>query len=274
MSGNGPWMGSSDGGWPRCVTKRGYLVGLSAIFVSSYSQYFITGINVIAGVFWVYGISIAVIGFICGAPLLRKAFHDTPAAFRIGLASFGVFAVAGSVASLAAAAALEGLDPRALTALHKQLPILDVPHKMAWVMVAASIVVVGPCEEFIFRGFVFGGLLSLFGVRHWVAFAFVSSLLFAVVHLYYAIVYGVAAAVPFIDVLAIGMALAVAYYLSGGNLLIPALIHGVYDATGFLGVATRPEVGERLRGAFILLGAFVAILTILDRRKKDLHRAE
>jgi len=137
----------------------------------------------------------------------------------------------------------------------------------AWLMAGASILVVGPCEEYIFRGFVFGGLLRLFGSRHWLLLAFVSSILFAAVHLYYAIVYQVAALVPFVDIVAIGMALAVAYYLSKGNLLVPALIHGVYDAMGFVGVATQPEVGVRLRGAFIFLCVLVAFMVFLERRR-------
>lgn len=65
--------------------------------------------------------------------------------------------------------------------------------------------------------------------------AFLSSVFFAAVHLYYALTYGVASLIPFVDIVAIGMALAITYYHSGGNLLIPALIHGVYDATGFFG---------------------------------------
>ncbi len=266
-NGNYPEMGSTNEGRRFPLTKKGYLLGLLIIFVSSYSQYFIPGINLIVGAFWVYGISIIAISLIYGPQLLRKAFHDTMGAFKTGLAFFGIFTVAGSIVSFLVVAVLNGLDPTALTVLQKPLPVLHVPHGTAWLMVGASILVVGPCEEFIFRGFVFGGLLSLYGARHWLVLAFVSSILFAAVHLYYAIVYGVAALVPFVDVVAIGMALAVTYYLSGGNLLMPALIHGVYDATGFVGVAMGPEMGARLRGAFVLVSVFVAILMIMDRRK-------
>jgi len=259
-------MGGGVDGERRGLTKKGYLLGLAVIFISSYSQYFIPGVNLIIGASWVYGISIAAISAVWGRSVLRRAFHGTIAAFKIGLASLGIFTVAGSIASLLIVAMLNGLDPTALTVLQKPLPVLDVPHETAWLMAGASILVVGPCEEYIFRGFVFGGLLSLFGVRHWLLLAFVSSILFAGIHLYYVIVYRVAALVPFVDVVAIGMALAVTYYLSRGNLLIPALIHGIYDAMGFVGVATRPEVGARLKGALILVSLLVAVLVIMGRR--------
>ena len=94
--------------------------------------------------------------------------------------------------------------------------------------------------------------------------AFVSSILFATVHLYYAFTYGVASLIPFVDIVAIGMAFAITYYRSGGNLLIPALIHGVYDATGFLAVAISSNLGLYLRGLLIFIGIIVA-LTLFRR---------
>jgi membrane protease YdiL (CAAX protease family) len=266
-TGDAPWPGGGFEGGRRYLTKKGYCLGLAVIFISSYSQYLVSGMNLIAGTFWVYGISIAAISIVAGGPSLKRAFRDANGAFRIGLASFGAFTVAGSAASLLIVAMLKGLDPSALTVLQKPLPVLEIPHSTAWLMAGASILVVGPCEEYIFRGFVFGGLLKLFGTRHWLLLAFASSILFAGVHLYYAIVYQVAALVPFVDIVAIGMALACAYYLSKGNLLMPALIHGVYDAMGFVGVATQPEVGVRLRAAFILVCILVALKVLLQRRR-------
>lgn len=267
LKGDTPWPERGIDGGRRRLTRKGYFLCLAVIFISSYSQYVVSGIHLIAGAFWVYGISLATIGAVSGGPTLKRAFHDTKGAFRIGLASFGIFTVAGSIASLLIVAMLKGLDPTTLTGLQKPLPVLDVSHGTAWLMAGVSILVVGPCEEYIFRGFVFGGLLRLFGTRHWLLLALVSSILFAGVHLYYAILYRVAALVPLVDIVAIGMALAVGYYLSKGNLLVPAVIHGVYDAMGFVGVATLPEVGTRLRGAFILVSLMVALLVFLERRK-------
>ena len=57
--------------------------------------------------------------------------------------------------------------------------------------------------------------------------------MFASVHAYYAVTYGVASVLPFIDLITFGFAMAATYYWSGGNIMVPALIHGVYDATDF-----------------------------------------
>jgi membrane protease YdiL (CAAX protease family) len=132
-------------------------------------------------------------------------------------------------------------------------------------MVGVSFLVTGPAEEYIFRGFMFGGLLDIFKNRHWLILAFVSSLLFSATHLYYALVYGPASLVQFADLITFGMAMASTYYLSGGNLSAPALIHGAYDATAFVGVATSTVVGDGLRAFMILLGIVVAFILYIQR---------
>jgi membrane protease YdiL (CAAX protease family) len=132
--------------------------------------------------------------------------------------------------------------------------------RVSWAQGDAAIAVSGPAEKYIFRGFVYGGLLNLFKGCHWLFLAFISSVLFALVHLYYAAVYGIASIIPFIDIVAIAMALSITYYLSGGNRLIPALIHGAFDATGFLAVAVSPKVGLSLRGLLTLSGLVLAVM--------------
>jgi len=135
-------------------------------------------------------------------------------------------------------------------------------------MVAASFLVVGPAEEYLFRGFVYGGLLNILKGRHWFSLAFISSLLFAAAHLYYAFVYGIASLVQFADLVTFGMAMAATYYLSGGNLLMPAMIHGAYDAAGFIGVATSPEAGLFLRGLMMLIGIVASIPLLVQEVRK------
>jgi hypothetical protein len=61
--------------------------------------------------------------------------------------------------------------------------------------------------------------------------------------------------------------MAATYYMSHGNLVIPALIHGIYDATGFLGVATSMSIGLALRAVFIIIGLILAII-YLHRRNR------
>jgi membrane protease YdiL (CAAX protease family) len=127
---------------------------------------------------------------------------------------------------------------------------------------------VGPAEEYLFRGFVYGGLLTIFKGQHWISLAFISSILFGAAHLYYAIVYGVSSLLPFTDLVTFGMAMSITYYLSGGDLVIPAAIHGVYDATGFVGVAASPELGTLLRWSMTIVGILVAIALFVQRIRK------
>ncbi len=249
----------------KSLSVAAYLLGLFVVFACSYSQYFVRGIGLAAGAFWVYGISIAFIAPVYGRAILRRAFRHTGSAVQLGLACFGIFSLLGAIASFLIVAVFLDLDPAALHLLQKPVPVLHVKPELAWIMVWASLIVVGPCEEFIFRGFVFGGLLSIFGTRHWLVLAFLSSLLFAALHLYYALAYGVASLVPFVDIVAIGMALATTYYLSGGNLLVPALIHGFYDAAGFVAVAANSSVGMRLRGVLTLAGVIAAATMAMNR---------
>lgn len=261
-----PWLPQEDG--RRLLTPVRYLIGIVIIFASAYGQYLVSGLGLALGAFFVYGVSIIAIALLYRAPIVRCSFRHTGQALRLGLGYFGLFTVLGTGATLIVTALLADIDPKALDLLQRPIPVLDVPPRLAWIMVGASIVIVGPCEEYMFRGFVFGGLLALFGERRWLVLALASSLLFAVVHLYYALVYGVAALIPFISIVAIGLALAITYYKTRGNLLIPALIHGVYDATGFLTVAVSTQVGARARGIFVIVCITVAVLAVIDNRRR------
>ena len=45
--------------------------------------------------------------------------------------------------------------------------MLEISPSAALVMVAVSFLIIGPAEEFLFRGFMFGGLLSITKGRYW-----------------------------------------------------------------------------------------------------------
>jgi membrane protease YdiL (CAAX protease family) len=127
-------------------------------------------------------------------------------------------------------------------------------------MIPVAILVVGPAEEYLFRGFIYGGLLSISKGRYWVQLAVVSSVMFASVHAYYAFTYGIASVPSFIELIAFGLAMSIAFYWSSGNILVLGLIHGLYDATAFLGVATTNQIGEAAQLAMIFVGiGFAAI---------------
>jgi membrane protease YdiL (CAAX protease family) len=250
---------------------RTYFTGLAIIFLSAYSQYFVEGYGPITGALVVYGIPIIWISVFYGPEILSRAFKNNSLALKYGIGYFGAFALLGSIISGIIIVVLTALDPNALESLNHANPVLHVPRKLAWIMVFVSLVFIGPAEEYIFRGFVYGGLLKLFHNHHWIFLAFISSVLFAVVHLYYLVIYGLASLIPFVEIVTIGMALGFAYYLSGGNLLIPSLIHGAFDATGFIAEAISEEVGITLRFSMILVGLLVALM--MYRRRNRPHES-
>jgi membrane protease YdiL (CAAX protease family) len=254
------WRGPNNSGERKenPLTQRGYLIGLSIIFASAYSQYLVIGFGTLFALLIVYGVPISVASFLFGSVILRRAFNHTSTALKWGMGLFGISSLGGILGASAIFSVIVVFDPKASYLLHKPNPLLQVPPEYAWIMVWLSLVLVGPAEEYVFRGFVYGGLLSLSKNRHWLSLAFFASLLFALAHLYYALVYGIASLAPFVELLAIGMGLAATYYLSGGNLLIPSILHGLYDATGFLTVALSPEIGLLLRLAMISAGIIVA----------------
>jgi membrane protease YdiL (CAAX protease family) len=256
--------GCNSGWTARPITRKGYLVGLIILFGAAYSQYFVGGLGHVWAFIVVYGIPILATGLLRGRTIVGKALSRNYDAVRFGLSFFGVFSILGTALSLVLLYVIVSLDPRAAGLLNRPNPVLNVSPEFAWVMVLGSLLVVGPAEEFLFRGFVFGGLLSIFKGRHWISLALVSSILFAGVHLYYAIVYGVASAIQFTDIVTFGLGMAFTYYLSGGNLLIPAFLHGAYDATGFIGVAVSPELGIVLRWSMMLIGGLVAITLFIQ----------
>jgi membrane protease YdiL (CAAX protease family) len=85
------------------------------------------------------------------------------------------------------------------------------------------------------------------------------------VHGYYALTYGTASIIPFLTLGAFSLAMAITYYYTGGNLLIPILLHGAYDAAGFLTVAVSLEAGLVARGIMLGIGATVAFYLFLKK---------
>ncbi len=248
------------------ISRTTYFTGLAIIFLSAYSQYFVEGYGPVTGALVVYGIPIIWISVFYGSEILSRAFKNNGLALKYGMGYFGAFSLLGGVVSGLIILVLTSLDPNALDVLNQANPVLHVPRKLAWIMVLISLVFIGPAEEFIFRGFVYGGLLKIYHNHHWVFLAFISSVLFAVVHLYYLVLYGLASLIPFAEIVSIGMALGFTYYLTGGNLLIPSLIHGAFDATGFIAEDISEGAGLALRISMVLIGLLIAFM--MYRRRK------
>ncbi|MGD0645201.1 MAG: type II CAAX endopeptidase family protein [Candidatus Bathyarchaeia archaeon] len=246
------------------LPKKLYLVGVAVIFIAVYSQYLIR-YGSITGYIVVYGIPILVVSLLFGKQILRQAGKNNKDAAKYGLGLFGVLTVIGLFLAVIALLIIMRFDPHAVNLLNKPNPVLNVSSKVAWLMIPVSIFVIGPAEEYLFRGFIYGGLLSISKGRYWIPLAVLSSVMFASVHAYYAVTYGVASALPFIEIITFGLAMSITYYWSSGNILVLALIHGTFDATAFLGVATTTQIGVTAELLMIFVGIGFAAVFLLKK---------
>lgn len=96
-------------------------------------------------------------------------------------------------------------------------------------MIAVSVLFVGPAEELLFRGVVQGQIRRVAGPVAAVAFA---SLVFGVIH-FASVTGGVGAQAAYILVATLLGALLGVLYEATGNVAVPALTHGLYNAVLF-----------------------------------------
>ncbi|MFO7925711.1 MAG: CPBP family intramembrane glutamic endopeptidase [Halobacteriota archaeon] len=112
---------------------------------------------------------------------------------------------------------------------HSVTESIEMNPSIALVFLPLSILVVGPAEEFLYRGIIQTRLGDVFDAGTAIALA---SLIFAVVHFF---AYLDPANVPgtlvtiFLLLLPLGAILGVVYEYTG-NLVVPALAHGIYNA--------------------------------------------
>jgi membrane protease YdiL (CAAX protease family) len=242
-----------------------YIVGVLVIFLAVYVPYFVP-LGAITGHLVVYGVPIAVVSVIFGKQIFSRAGKNNKTALKQGFGLFSSFYALGLFLSIAALTIILVFNSSATQLLEKTNPVLEVSPLVAWIMIAVSMLVIGPAEEYLFRGFMYGGLLSISKGRYWLPLAVVSSVLFASAHAYYALTYGVASPVFFIQLVCFGVAMAITYKWSGGNLVAPAIVHGLNDAVGFLGVATTRQVGLIAQGIFLAVGFVFAVSYVLLKK--------
>jgi hypothetical protein len=142
------------------------------------------------------------------------------------------WAVGGVVAAVVAAVGLLGLSQ--LLGIEPVESVIEAPvladPSLLLVLAGLSIVLVAPAEEFLFRGVVQGRLRRTFGAPAAIGIA---SLLFASIHLLNLVAIGVGAVVMVAVIFVVGAVLGVAYERTG-NLVVPVLVHGVYNTTLFV----------------------------------------
>ena len=134
-------------------------------------------------------------------------------------------------------------------------------------LVALSLLVVGPAEETIFRGMVYGSLLDSFEWRNWRRLNIIQATAFGLAHLYYFYLLGPLGFVALAEIIGMGYGLGWAYYKCGGSLVGPIVVHGFWDASSFLLLypATLP-LGGLLKLVFFLLIVSSLIKIVLRNR--------
>jgi membrane protease YdiL (CAAX protease family) len=110
-----------------------------------------------------------------------------------------------------------GPDPTAETVEKAVMP--REPFQLV-AIIALSLVLVGPCEELAFRGFVQRGFENSYGKGRGLL---VSSVLFGLLH-------GLNTLYAVVPVFVVGLVLGYVWQRTGGNTTATALMHGVYDA--------------------------------------------
>jgi len=116
------------------------------------------------------------------------------------------------------------------------------------VLIPGSFLLIGPGEELLFRGIVQARIREAFGPLPGVTIA---SVIFAGVH-FVALSGGTSGRLVTVGVLLVPSLILGAAYEYTGNLVVPALIHGAYNATLFTALYVAIEYGNRLPEAATL----------------------
>lgn len=215
--------------------------------------------NVVGDFLVVYGIPIAAFALLIGAEPLADWRRELRRASLLGLGWYGALSLLALGVTIALLIVYALFDPRALGVLERQNPVLRNAAGSPWLYVGLSFLV-GACEETIFRGWIFGTWARRTG--RWLVPAVVSSALFAGVHVYYGLTYGVASPFYYQQLFLLGFAFAATYRASGGNLVVPAVLHGANDAIAFVSLVS---LDAELAAHYLLIvgGALVGLVLYL-----------
>jgi len=250
---------------PRPASLGRYSLAVAVTVFAVVSQYFVPQLWPFARIAYghlagtlliVYGVPVVAFALLVGAgPLQNWKARMGLAAWR-GLQWYGGLAVVALVVAIVLAILYEAIDPSALRLLQRTNPALEQAMGNPWFYVGLSFLV-GAFEETIFRGWIFGYWRDRRG--SWLVPASWTSAVFAGVHLYYGITYGVASPLVYSSLYLTGFALAATYRFSGGNLVVPALLHGAHDAAAYFSLIS--QAGSLvLEWAVILVGCLFVLV--------------
>jgi membrane protease YdiL (CAAX protease family) len=267
---NGPAAGVEP---LRAAPLGRYTLGVAITVGAIYSQYFVPGLlpgadvvygNLVGDLAVVYGIPIVAFGLLVGGAPLRDGWRRMTDATREGFAWYGALGILALLVTLVLVVVYEVVDPAALPLLNRPNPALQQAEGNPWFFVAFSFAI-GAFEETIFRGWIFGYWRDRPG--SWVVPALWTSALFAGVHLYYATTYGLAAPLVFPQLFFAGLAFAATYQYSQGNLVVPAFLHGLQDATAYLTLVSAEwkTIGLTVHYLVLVGGGILYLVLYLER---------
>jgi membrane protease YdiL (CAAX protease family) len=256
-----------------------YALGVVITVAAIFSQYFVPSLLPGSGVVYdnlpgdllvVYGIPIVAFAALVGGAPLRDWAQRMALATREGIAWYGALSLLALAVILALAIVYAAVDPSALKLLARPNPALEQAQGNPWFFVGFSFAV-GAFEETIFRGWIFGYWRDRPG--SWVVPALWTSALFAGVHLYYATTYGPAAPLIFPQLFFGGLAFAATYRYSGGNLVLPAVLHGAQDATAYLTLVSVEwqNISLGIHYGLVVGGGLLFLVLYLRRRPEPLR---
>ena len=263
---NTPGGGPSPSG-PASLTR--YFLGVAITVFAVFSQYFVPqelpGTLVLYGnlpgdLLVVYGIPVIAFFLLIGGDSLRDWKERMGTATWEGLRFYGLLSLLTLLVLFLMIIVYEIVDPAALGLLNRTTPVLQEARGNPWFFVGFSFVI-GAFEETIFRGFMFGYWRDRAG--GWLMPATWTSALFAAVHLYYGTTYGVAFPLFIPGLFLFGFAMAATYRYSGGNLVVPGVLHGAHDAFAFLTLIS-PMLGAILSYLLILIGGLIGLIHYLS----------
>jgi membrane protease YdiL (CAAX protease family) len=219
--------------------------------------------NLGADLLIVYGIPVVAFAVLVGAAPLRRFAASMGKASVEGLRWYALLSILGVIVAAVVIGVLSDIDPAAVQALTRTNPELSQAQGDPWFWVAFSFAI-GAIEETIFRGWIYGYWLTR-GTANWFRPALASSALFAGVHLYYGVAYGVGAAALYPTLFLLGLSFAIVYRYSGGNLVVVALLHGANDSAAFLTIVS-PAGALAFHYGIILIGLVVATAVYIRSR--------
>jgi len=236
MGGPGPDRAPPGGpryGW------TGYAVASGLLVAGVLSQYVIPPGWVLPGwggffegLLLAYGVGAAGFLVFVGAGPLRNYFRHNRAGVREGFRWYGILGVLSFVAVIFLTIVYLAVDPRFEQLIDKSTSVARAGASDPYFYMLFSIPV-GFIEEGLFRGWLFGGALALDGTARWRGHALWTTLVFTGVHVYYAQTYLEVSPLFYVQIFLLGLAFAIAYYRSGGNLLVVALLHASFDVISF-----------------------------------------